>query len=333
MTAPATEEKQDTEVQATEQPSPLYLHPDDAELAELERLAAAEEAKPQPEPEPVGGEASDQAELDRLQKPQPMPMIPKARLDEVLRQGGELQQRLDQLAQHNAYLAGQLEAFGRTRAPEQQQQQETDPVQALETQLDALADRYDQGEITLREFRSAERRLLAEQDQARAELARPDPETFAVQLSRDPVVSDHLTRLQRDNPWFDRVPQDDVQDFLVPRAREALERQGIAITPDARSTMILREAVVDLAKRVGMDLKYGGQQQQPAQAPALGGVSPQERAAKLDLQQRLPPNPSRVGSSQQIDPMDPATLAEMSDSDLAALPASVLDRLAAGGSR
>ena len=327
MTGPAiTEEKQETTVeQEKTEPTPLFLHPDDAELAELERLAAEEEAQAKPEEQQTG---------ETAQEPKPQPathMIPKARLDEVLRHGGELQARLDQLAQQNAFLAGQLEAMGRTTTSPPDPQQSADPVAEVKARLFALGDRYDQGELSMREFLEQRDALDAELVQARAEASRPTPEQFQVTVNRDPVVASHLNRLQSQNPWFANVPQEHVQEFLVPRARELLERQGVIIEADAQSTMILREAVVDLARNFGMDLKYGGAQSpQPAPRPQPTGVTPQERAAKVELANRLPPNPTRVGSAQQIDPMDPSTLAEMSDSDLAALPASVLDRLAAG---
>ena len=329
MTGPAdvTEKHEAPAAEEKAEPTPLFLHPDDAELAELERLAAEEEAQAKAEPEPQ--EPGETPPADPEPKPaQPMPMIPKARLDEVLRQGGELQARLDQLAQQNAFLAGQLEAMGRGAKQPEQQQPPPDPVSEVKARLFALGDRYDQGELSMREFLEQRDALDAELAQARAEMSRPSPEQFQVTVNRDPVVASHLNRLQQANPWFASVPQEHVQEFLVPRARELLEKQGVIIEADAQSTMILREAVVDLARTFGMDLKYGGQPQPQPQAPA--GVTPQERQAKVDLASRLPPNPTRVGSAQQIDPMDPATLAEMSDSDLAALPASVLDRLVAG---
>lgn len=329
------EAQQQTDTKVEEKPSvpeqaqpDLFLHPDDLELAELERLAAEEEksapeaeaeAEPQPQPEPQPSQ-------------QPQPMIPKARLDEVLRQGGELQTKLDELARHNAYLAGQLETYGRQQQPAgtpQQPQAPLDPVEQVKVKLKALGARYDAGEVSMEELLVEREALDEEARQARIEASRPDPAELAARISRDPIVTEATARMEAANPWFANIPQRFVQGMLVDQAKDMLAERGIELTTDARSTLILRQAVIDVAKMVGLDLKYGGTPQ-PQPQPQPNGVTPAERQAKLDLQQRLPPNTARIGTSQQIDTMSPETLAEMSDSDLAALPASVLDRLAAG---
>jgi hypothetical protein len=325
MTGPTPEPQVEEKPQTTPQepaPPDLFLHPDDLELAELERLAAEEEKsapveeEPQPPPEPEP-------------QPQPQPMIPKARLDEVLRQGGELQQKLDELARHNAYLAGQLETYGRQQP--QQPQAPLDPVEQVKVKLKALGARYDAGEVSMEELLVEREALDEEARQARIEASRPDPAQEAARVSRDPIVTEATARMEAANPWFAKIPQPLVQGMLVNTARDMLAERGVELTSDARSTLILRQAVIDVAKMVGLDLKYGGAPQPQAQPqPQPNGVTPAERQAKLDLQQRLPPNTARIGTSQQIDTMSPETLAEMSDSDLAALPASVLDRLAAG---
>lgn len=315
MTGTETE----VEVQTEEKPaSPaqeqtdLLLHPDDAELAELERLAAEEEASLQteePKPEPVEPPAPTQ----------PV-MIPKQRLDEVLRQGGELQQKLEELSRHNAYLAGQLEVLGKPTATDPQPQTPVNPVLEVKQKLFALGDRYDAGEMSMREFLEQRDALDQELSAVAAEASRPTPQ----QLNGDPFVAATTQRMEQENPWFASIPQFVIDRMLVSTARDMLEERGIPVTQDARGTLILRQAVIDVAKMVGFDKQYGAQQQQQ---PQPQGVTAAERQAKIDLAQRLPPNPAKVGSSQQIDPMDPATLAEMSDSDLAGLPASVLDRL------
>jgi hypothetical protein len=310
MTGPAPEVQTEEKPAAPSEQTDLLLHPDDAELAELERLAAEEEAslKTEDVPEPEEAPAP----------PQPQPMIPKARLDEVLRQGGELQSKLEELSRHNAYLAGQLQVLGKPTA--EQPQVPVNPVLEVKQRLFALGDRYDAGEMTMREFLEQRDALDQEMAQAVTEAARPTPE----QLNGDPIVATATARMEAENPWFSQIPQFVIDRMLVGTARDMLEERGIPVTQDARGTLVLRQAVIDVAKMVGFDKQYGGAQQAPA---APQGVTAAERQAKIDLSQRLPPNPARVGSSQQIDPMDPATLAEMSDSDLAALPASVLDRL------
>lgn len=331
MTGPAP---QQTDTQVEEKPSvpePAqpgpFLHPDDLELAELERLAAEEEAAPEPEAPPVVEEQPQ----PQPQPQQPQPMIPKARLDEVLRQGGELQTKLDELARHNAYLAGQLEVLGKGVQPQQGQQPAPDPVAEVKARLFALGDKYDAGELSMREFLEQRDALDAELSQAKADASRPDPAEAAVRVSRDPVVLEATARMEAANPWFANIPQPLVQGMLVNTARDMLAERGVELTNDARSTLILRQAVIDVARMAGMDLKYGGGAQEAP--PPVSGVTASERQAKVDLQNRLPPNTARVGTSQQIDPMSPERLAEMSDSDLAALPASVLDRLAAGSAR
>lgn len=313
MTGPA----QETEVQTEEKPAApqpeLPLHPDDAELAELERLAAEEEASLKSE---------DVQEPDETPAPapaQPQPMIPKARLDEVLRQGGELQSKLEELSRHNAYLAGQLQVLGKPTA-EQQPQPPLNPVAEVKQRLFALGDKYDAGEMSMREFLEQRDALDQELAQTQAEASRPTP----AQLNGDPFVAAATAKMEQENPWFASIPQFVIDRMLVGTARDMLEERGIPVTQDARGTLILRQAVIDVAKMSGFDKHYGGQ---PQPQPQPQGVTASERQAKMDLAQRLPPNPAKVGSSQQIDPMDPATLAEMSDSDLAALPASVLDRL------
>jgi hypothetical protein len=328
MTGPAPQQAEPQVEEKPSVPEPVQLHPDDLELAELERLAAeegqaapAEDAgKEEPPPEPQ-------------QPSQPQPMIPKARLDEVLRQGGELQTKLDELARHNAYLAGQLEIYGKGVQPQQAQppQPAPDPVAEVRAKLKALGARYDAGECSMEELLEQRDLLDDEMQRAKAEASRPDPAEAAARVSRDPVVLEATARMEAANPWFANIPQPLVQGMLVNTARDMLAERGVELTSDARSTLILRQAVIDVARLAGMDLKYGGAQEAPQ--PKVSGVTASERQAKVDLQNRLPPNTARVGTSQQIDPMSPERLAEMSDSDLAALPASVLDRLAAGSAR
>lgn len=309
MTGTETEVEVQTEEKPAS-PADLLLHPDDAELAELERLAAEEEASLETE--------APKLEPEEPPAPTQPVMIPKQRLDEVLRQGGELQQKLEELSRHNAYLAGQLEVLGKSPATDPQPQTPVNPVLEVKQKLFALGDRYDAGEMSMREFLEQRDALDQELSAVAAEASRPTPQ----QLNGDPFVAATTQRMEAENPWFASIPQFVIDRMLVGTARDMLEERGIPVTQDARGTLILRQAVIDVAKMVGFDKQYGAQQQ-----PQPQGVTAAERQAKIDLAQRLPPNPAKVGSSQQIDPMDPATLAEMSDSDLAGLPASVLDRL------
>lgn len=365
---PATDNEPSAEAaalaqQQQQQPN-APLNVDDAELNAAKALATAEEA---------GGQGSEQtgnqsqqdpaqqtgaqpvaaaAEGNQQQPQQQPPMVPIARLNEALRVADEA--RLTA-----ARLQGQLEAT-RQAAPQpgqqqQQPQQQQPPEQrlaAVNAGIDALADRFDAGELTMKDFKTEERKL---QDQAQAirdeqsaahrQAANPPPPQ-----ANDELYLESLTaKLEQQHPWvvvFDQVGTDADWALLKDRALENLKTKGIDPTKPAGRYEFRREMseiadqlgpslIADRAKAKGITLPTGQQSQQPAQQQQPNGgprpLSPtaQARAAAIAKAGDAPPDISAMpgyGANPSELPTE-GSLEVMNDDDIGKLPTAVRNRL------
>lgn len=330
-----TENTQPTTETVVEQPAPAYQHPDDLELARLEAEAAAADSAPAEEV-PSG---EDQAFVTGQQQPaggadgqHPAPAIPKARFDEVNQARREAEERAAELERQAVFMAGQLEALrgGKPADGEQQQQTEQqDPRATKIAELDALYEAYDSGEIGMADLKKRERALQAEVAEIEREMRRPRPEQIVQAIQADPYLQDRTAALEAENAWLEHVPPAAIQTALVPMARAMLAEQGVQLRADARSTFLLRQAVVAAGKILGLDKGV------PSQTPsnqatnqATNGPTVDQRRAKLDLARNHPPAVTTAGTGSPAEPFSAADLDRMSDADLANLPASVLERIA-----
>ncbi len=361
---PVTDQVPATVAAPADTPQPVSA--DDAELLEALATVKAEEAggagddqtgNQQQDPAQTGAPPAA-APQGQPQPPQPQGqpagvMIPKARLDEALKQ-------IDDLRLENARKDGMLAAHQTQRpaqpapgqpAPQPQQtpQQQLD---AIATAQEALAQRFDNGEITGVQW-VKEQRTLNGQEQAIREgmLAAKLQPAAPAPAPNDELYLETLTaQLETKHPWthvFEAVGTDADWDYLKATALQDLAAQGKQL--DMSKTVDryeLRKAISEAADRLGpalvgqraqaQGIALPGQQQRQQQTPGVppGGkppLSPQAaaRLAALQKAQNAPPDIAALpghGSDPAGVPTE-AAIEGMSDDDFDKLPTALVNRL------
>jgi hypothetical protein len=348
-----------------EEPQPVDL--DDKEVKDAIAAAEAEKAAAgggdgtqvdpaNPQGQPKSGEQQDQQPQGGGQQQQPageQVMIPKARLDEALAKG-------DEKAAEAAYWKGRADALAQGQQPPkngqqqpsgQQQQQPTAEARLAEIQAqsDALAAKFDNGEITMADLTKQQRDLTNKEAAIREEIllakVRPAQAQPADQGS-DQLYLDTLTaQLEQEHPWvgvFDKVGSDTDWNYLKATAIDNLTARGIDPTKGNLGRYELRKEIATLADQLGPSLVAAKATAKgiaiPGQTPSPGGqqqqkprLSPQAQArdAKLGKAENAPPNINAMnGNAGEMDGLpSEARLETMSDDDIGNLPANVRSRL------
>lgn len=333
---------------------------DDAEIVQAKQAAEAEGAAGAGEGDGAdpGAEApsvapktpspQDPAEAGQQQSSEPV-MIPKARFDEV-------NGRATQAEREAAYWRGVAEARGQTgqgqqpAAPQPPQPTPQERLTAIATALDALAAQFDNGEITMAEFKRQERELNTQEQAIREEallakvkVAPAPPAQDGNELYLDTLTAD----LENQHPMVqvaDKIGTQAEWDFMKARAIENLVAKGIDPTQGAMGRYELRREIAQLWTQSGPFLLGERAKAQgivlPGQAkpqgngnnqPAQQSLSPeaQRRAAALRKAELAPPDLRSMGG----EPGDPsglptdARLETMGDDEIGALPDSVRRKL------
>jgi hypothetical protein len=283
------------------------------------------------------GQQGEQGKPDQI-------MVPKARLDEALH-------KADEASRQATYLQGQLEAYarympqgsqqsGQSSQPSGQQQPQQDLQAQIQQERDrkqSAADKYDSGEISLKEYEQVRDevddkiwgiRQQAQQSQQRRPASEWGP-------ADEKVLEDHLEQLASNHPYVDVMTQQDY-DRLQRIAYAEAEAEGRPIQAGARGTMDLRERVARLTDHYGpqwypnAEVKSGSQpsnqQQRQAQGPNLSPQA-QARQDKNALQERLPPDPNEIGTGAQGSQVpSEGQIAQMTDDEIQALPPEIRQR-------
>lgn len=300
-------------------------HPDDDELIAAKAAAEAAE-RTEAQPAEAGESADDQAQAGDAgsgQNPEPAagqtepsrgqgrePMIPKSRFDEAVAKAAT------RSAAEAAYWKGQADAlakFGGGRSGSDEPRLTPEQVaEKIEADLIAKADDFDQGKISLAEFKRAElaaNRQLAELRQA----PRADDDAAGRQDMRLQELTDQLPERF---PVLARLNGGHI-DQLSPLAEAELRFEGVPIDGSPRSTFLLRERIAHLAQT-----KFGGGV--PQNKPA-GQPDPNRGARdKIALAGRMAPDLTAIAQSKREgDPMSDEKFAGMDADEWAALPDSV----------
>lgn len=312
--------------------------------------AAAEADKGQQDQKATGkeGEGGDKPTEQHPTEAE-SPMIPKARFDEVLQQQQEL-------ARQNAYLQGQLEASKVTRQgpgdgeashegdqPPATQPDPAEQIQTIRTQINGLAEKFDNGEISAAEWKAQEADLqdrMAEIREAQL-LAKVKPEKQPTEqlpsLADQHFVQTRTEELNREHPFVDLVSDDDFG-FIRDRALHNLGESWQAMPAGPAKDMALREKVAELSdeygpKLTGMTLdqaraKAAGTQPAGQAAEKPASASAQDRKTKLDMAGSMPPDVSQMTGSPGQEVPSNAQLETMSDEDIVNnLPASTRQKM------
>lgn len=341
------------------------IDPDDAELTAAKTAAQAEEA---------GGDGDGQGSTAQVQPAQPAAlegqdpqsaaapaaaeapvMIPKARLDEAL-------QRARDAELEAARWRGQAEARSQMQPPAQPgalqpaQPQPPQPtpaerLDAVHTAQDALATRFDNGEITYAELLKEQRTLAGQEQQIREDmlLARIQPASQPQQSAgSDELYLNTLTaQLEDQHPWVavaDQVASAADWDWIKNKAVESLVGKGIDPRAGAEGRYELRREIAELWDQTGPFLLTAAAQakgiaiptpqpQPAASRPQQPGAAPtvvQQRQSALQRMENAPPNIQSMGGAIE----DNATgapsesrLESMSDDEIGALPEATRRKL------
>jgi hypothetical protein len=333
---------------------------DDLVKMDPEKLKALLEDKKEAAPE---GEAADTvpAGADTQEGGEPhgdtkVTMIPKPRFDEVLSDRNKLADKVAILEKEKAFLSGV--AVGAKVPGTPDTAPATDPLKEVDKKLReldtsvqatilSLTEAFDKGDITLTEFKKREfdanrnaktiqHGLKNRRDRILSDRNKPSPEQQLQDIESDPDLIEATKGLIQANPWFANVPDENYEE-LAQLAQMRLVKQGIPIGNDAETQWNIRWTMASIGQQLGYDKVYGGggnppsakpSGTPPAQKPGYT-PTPEQKAAKRDLDRNTPPPPNLGGASHpvKIDTAD-LDLDTMSVDDLSKLPAATLQRMA-----
>lgn len=324
-------------------------------LIETEKAAGQQQDggdQPTAEQKPTDGQSAGATQGQ--QKPgegqQDTPMIPKARLDQVLSEK-------ESLAQQAAYWRGIAEARTgvaqpggqQQQAPQQGDQQQTTPQQQLEvinSAIAELAEKFDNGELTMKEFK-AEELKLQEQAAALREAILAEKVAARIPQQEDLALQQRTAEIEAQHPYLPLVFPNKPEGQLTPielSRQELIRSEATAnvlaanpgIQPGPMADLLFRQELGKIADRYGAlwfpDYKpaapaAGTRTQQSQQQTALTDKQ-QQRLDKLLLADRQPPQIATLGTTGDgTNAYTPERIAQMSDDEYAKLPAAVRARL------
>jgi hypothetical protein len=263
--------------------------------------------------------------------------------------------RLSKAEQAAIYWKGVAEGRIQPQGQQPEQKEEApapDPVADLEAEQEALAKRYDDGDISMTEFTQENRRLTRElaKAEANAEAERQpptdtfDPAQFQEELNGDPHVQNAFQQIADANPWLSQ-PTRGLQKALLEdlqgldgRAFELAAAEGIKINPRTKQGAIVHRAfLIAAAHEAGLPEHYGRtppaeKPEQPPQSqsgrqrsnPKPGAPTPDQRRQKVALRNSLPGDPTQAGvAGTPGQEPSAAEIANMNEDEIAALPESI----------
>jgi hypothetical protein len=346
--------------QPPKEPEPTVIDQDEQDVldakaaVEAEKAAVGKDDVAIVEPEKTPGQQQPDATKDQVQQPAAageQHMIPKARLDEALAKASQAEsERAYWKGVADARAQGQPQPQPGQQQPGAQQQQQPTADQRLSTiqaEQDALATKYDNGEISYSDLTKQQRDLSNKEFAIREELlvAKVGPAQKPAEQGTDQLYLDTLTaQLEQEHPWvgvFDAVGTDNDWNYLKGHAVENLVARGIDPTKGSIGRYELRKEVATLADQLGPGLVADRAKAKgiaiPGQTPSPGGqqqpnkLSPQAQAreAKLGKAADAPPNLNAMGGL-AVDgagiPSD-ARLEAMDDEEIGNLPDATRKRL------
>lgn len=305
---------------------PSFLDTLDAEEA---RMVAALEAAgqsvdgttPAAAPPPAGATPATPAApavLPADQAPDAPVMIPKWRLDQVLRERegllNEIAARDRKLAEAEGFARGQAAATAAqpAAAPAAPAKPQITPQQVLdqiETKREALDKQYENSEITYTELQKhlraldRQEKIVISRTEAHAaatrtaEVLRKEIPTAdagsASQLHGSIQLHEKTAELLQSNPWLNRVPKK-ICEAYRDDAYALAQREGIKLDNTELGTYRFRYCLMAVLKHNGMDRAYGQGTGTPAGAPAAAAPALPPGAAPIPAPRAaIPPSLAR----------------------------------------
>ena len=312
---------------------------DDIELREALAAEGAEEPEGRSQPEqddtnPNPPQPAAAAEPKPGDQRQPV-MIAKPRFDEVLERAKTAERRLAEQAAEAVQLKQQLEKHtGPAVNPE---------LGALDAQIDELATKFDNGEITYKELKAQERALQNRRDEIREQEIVNRATARAVEsVPKAPAGSNGWLDEQTANvteqygAYIDAIPLH-MFASTVDHVKASLLAQGVKLDGSDRATAILRQEIGKYAQQEheyfarasGITPIKPNAQSKPQARPTPGNQpTPEQRRAKLELQGQMEPDINAMQRGTGSDTMlSEAQIEEMDEEAIAALPVATRNRL------
>jgi hypothetical protein len=179
-------------------------------------------------------------------------MIPKARFDQV-------NSRARELELENARLQGRLEATAPPAATTATPSQPTaeQRIAAIDTEIDKIAKAFDDGELTMSDFKRQERAFEAQKQALRDEqlLARvPKPQSASADPGDSLYLHQQTEQVATQHPWvdvFEKVGTDADWAFVRARAERDMKERGVDTSNRAVSDLELRKTMGRLMDELG----------------------------------------------------------------------------------
>lgn len=349
---PVVADATDTAAQAAVIAEAAARMQDDPDLIELNAAKAAEKAE---ETAKAAAKGSDKVEGTPLAptppavsasfkapaQAAPVPMIPKPRFDEVNAARSKAEQDAAYWQGVANARAQPAPAPGAQTAP-QPQPKPQDRLAAIHSAQDELADKFDAGEITMKDLTAQQRSLNDQEAQVRQDML-PKAAAPATQSGNELYLDTLTAGLETKHPWveiFDQAGSDADWAYLKATAIDRLTEKGIDPTKGDIGRFELRRAMAELADELGPGLIAAKAQakgivlpghtpspQRQQQAPARTETAA-ARAAKLALQANSPPNLNAMRGAGEDAGMPSASRIEtMTDDEIGALPTSVRNKI------
>lgn len=265
-----------------------------------------------------------------------------------------MRQEMADLKNELSYLKGKSDASQQPSQPQgKTPQQELDEYQnykrTAKAQLlakeDELAQRFDDTDLSLKDFLAEQRKLKAAYERVEQQLdgkiseltqainKETNPESEAPSYaSEDPSLMILTQQLAGQNQWVDNVPEAAFQ-ALQRDAVNQLQAKGVKIDNTPSSIWALRQAIVHIGKTYGYDKAFAGQSPAPVnQQQVQTTPTAQDRKKALETAGQVPPTLSQAGvRDTNTASGTPANLDGMSAAEVAkVMPAETLDRLLYG---
>ena len=265
---------------------PTFVDPVAAELAAVRAEIAVEEGKPTGEAKPTEQVAAPAVTAPATVQAEPKPEDHKGNATAAI----IAERRKRQAAEAQALiLQGQVQAMTAMMQPTREQPAEPEvvvtPLQEVRNEMIALAEKFDQGEISAKDM-EAQRQALADREwEIRS--------TSLQQTQAAPATDLHLetatAQLEKDYPVLNILTAEDLAPLATLAKRQA-EISGKPIQPGAMGTLELRTRIAQLATQM-----YGGPSTASTPQPALSEEA-QARERKMAFAAGMPPDVTKMGS-------------------------------------
>ena len=279
------EPQEGTVAEVAEVVQPTFVDPVAAELAAVRAEIAVEEGTPTGEAKPTEPVAAPAVTAPATVQAEPKPEDHKGNATAAI----IAERRKRQAAEAQALiLQGQVQAMTAMMQPAREQAEPevvVTPLQEVRSEMIALAEKFDQGEISAKDM-EAQRQALADREwEIRS--------TSLQQTQAAPATDLHLetatAQLEKDYPVLNILTAEDLAPLATLAKRQA-EISGKPIQPGAMGTLELRTRIAQLATQM-----YGGPSTASTPQPALSEEA-QARERKMAFAAGMPPDVTKMGS-------------------------------------